>query len=236
VAEWRQSRRPSLLWWSLVVGVAVALKSHFSAAATTDLGWILLPLTLLLRLLTGWHFELNLSGEWESHEAGIVIVKACAGINFMVLSFLGWCWMLRPRDAVVRRWLEWPVFLGSSLLFAWLCALLVNVLRILAIVHVQPWLEPLLGAEQAHRQLGIAWYLSALCLQLLLAERGQWRRALHIACALYSAMLLLVPLLTGHALREPHDYGTHAAAVLVFIVPLLWLAGRRRPEPGRWRQ
>lgn len=228
MAEWRQDQRLPLLWWSLVIGVAAALKWHFSAAAAADLAWILRPLTLLLRLLTGWRFQMNPDGEWESHAAGIVLVKACAGINFMTLSFIAWCWMLRPRAVDGNRWLEWPVFLGSALLFAWLCALLVNTLRVLAIVHVQPWLDPWIGAEQAHRLLGIVLYLPALCLQLLLAERGQWRRALSIACALYATIMLLVPVLTGNALHDLRGYGAHAAAVLAFILPLLWLAGRRR--------
>jgi exosortase K len=226
VAEWWQRQRLPLQWWSLAGGIAAALKWHFSAAATADLEWMLRPLTLLVQLLTGWHFQPNLDHEWESREAGIVIVKACAGINFMILSFIAWCWMLRPRDRSPRRWLEWPVFLGVALLFAWLAALAVNALRVVAIVHVQPRLEPWLGAAQAHRTLGTVLYLGALCLQLLLAERGRWRRALRLACAMYAALMLLMPLLTGNALRDPRGFGVHAALVLAVIVPLLWLSGR----------
>jgi exosortase K len=223
VAEWWQGRRAPLLWWSLAGVLAAALKWHFSAAAAADLGWMLQPLTVLLRLLGGWHFELNQQGEWESVDAGIVIVKACAGINFMTLSFIAWCWMLRPRD-MNTRWLDWPVFLFGALLLAWLAALLVNALRILAIVHVQPVIAPWLGASQAHRLPGIAIYLGALGLQLLIAERGRWRRALRIACCLYGALMLAVPLLSGNVRGNPRDFTWHATTVLLVLLPLLWLA------------
>ena len=134
MAERWQSQRLPLAWWPLAVGIAAALKWHFSVAAASELVWMLRPLSLLLQLLTGWHFRPNADGEWQSFDAGIVLVKACAGINFMVLSLLGWCWMLRPHvdgasgaasarraappARAARAWplLEWPALLCMAAL------------------------------------------------------------------------------------------------------------------------
>ena len=206
------------------------LKWHFSVAATSELVWMLRPLSLLLQLLTGWHFRPNADGEWQSSDAGIVLVKACAGINFMVLSLLGWCWMLRPRaDSAVgaRVWpllLEWPALLCTAGVFAWLTALAVNALRILAVVHLQPSLEQWWAPAQAHRLIGLLVYLPALSLQLVLADRQHWRRAVLAGCELYAALMLVMPLLTGNARLTSPTYWQHAGIVLPVLVAAVLLS------------
>ncbi|MFO1402199.1 MAG: exosortase K [Steroidobacteraceae bacterium] len=200
MAEWWQRRRLATLWWSLAVGLASALKWHFRAAGADDIGWMLQPLALLLRLVAGWHFQRTPAGEWASADAGIVLIKACAGINFMVLSFLGWCWLARPRGAASRGaapraaaspLLEWPALLGGALVLAWMTALLVNLLRIVAIVHLQRLLQEWLPAEQAHRAVGMAVFLPALGLQWLLCEPQRPGLALLAAGGAQCALLLL---------------------------------------------
>jgi exosortase K len=198
VAEWWRCRRFTLLWWSLAVGLAAALKWHFSAAEAAEIGWMLRPLALLLRLVTGWHFQRTAAGEWASVDAGVVLVKACAGINFMTLSFLGWCWLARPRGTATASaggaLLEWPALLGGALVLAWLSALGTNLLRIVAIVHGQQLLQELLPPAQAHRLIGIAVFLPALSLQWLLCEPRRPAAALLAACGTYALLLLGVPL------------------------------------------
>lgn len=199
MAEWWQRRRLATLWWSLAVGLASALKWHFSAAEAAEIGWMLQPLALLLRLVASWHFQRTPDGEWASADAGLVLVKACAGINFMTLSFLGWCWLARPRGAAARvtaatTLLEWPALLGGALVLAWMTALAVNLLRIVAIVRAQHLLEAWLPPEQAHRLIGIAVFLPALGLQWLLCEPQRPARALLAAAGTYALLLLGLPL------------------------------------------
>jgi len=230
VSEQRHGMRATLVWWSLAAGVAVALKVHFSAAATSDLEWMLRPVALLLRLVTGWRFSQTDAGEWYSFDAGIVLVKACAGINFMTLSFLGWCWLCRPRNAarLHERASEWPVLLGCSLLLAWGTALVVNSLRILAIVHWQPTLELWLPAEDAHRLLGLAIYVTALNAQVLAFDRRRWRLSVLVACAGYTALMLGVPLVTGNAMEDIDLYLRNAVTSLLVLLPFVAFASVQR--------
>jgi exosortase K len=241
VAEWWQRQRLPLLWWLLAVGLAVGLKWHFSTAAASELGWMLRPLAWLLRAATGWRFERNADGEWQSLDAGIVLMKACAGINFMVLTFASWCWLWRPASAASPtaplRLHRYSLRLGRALLCAWVTALAVNALRILVIAHTQSRLERWLQPQDAHRLLGLLIYLPALTVQWLWADRGHAPRALLMGCGLYAALMLAAPLLTGHAWADPGTYSVHAAFVLAAALPLCGIAYwlHRAGRPGAQR-
>lgn len=185
---------------------------------------MLRPLAMLLHAVTGWSFARNADGEWEGVGAGLVLVKACAGINFMVLSFLGWCWLWRPHGFpgwAQRAPRRWPL-LGAALACAWLAALAVNTLRILVIARWQPGLEHWLAPANAHRVLGLLVYLPALSLQWLLIERRRPARALLAAAGLYVALMVIAPLLTGNAALQPARFAAHAAFVIGALLPL-WL-------------
>lgn len=224
----RRFQRHALLCWCLLAGgVAMLLKHQYSIATAAELDWMLQPLALLLQTLTGYAFRLGETGEWHSTAAGIALVKACAGINFMTMSLLGWCWIMRP-PASGFRWYHahaWPVQLATALLLAWVTALAINLVRILLVLAVGPALDPLLGAEAAHRLLGLLVYLSALLAQLLLFERRLRTRAVAMAVAIYGLVMLLVPLLSGQAWLQPELFRAHATTVLLALLPLmLWLA------------
>ncbi len=229
-----------LIWWPLAAGIAAALKAYFSAADSSSLVWMLRPLALLLRLLTGWHFQQNAGGDWESRAAGIVLVHACAGMNFMIMSFIGWCWLFRPQRPAARAMaaaIEWPLLLAAALLLAWAAALLVNALRVVAVVAWQPLLQQWLSTRQAHRQIGLLIYLPALTLQLMLGGRSRWYQAVLIGPAVYVAMMLLVPLLTGNATLGATAFREHGLVVLTLAVPLLLLGlGLRRQAYKSIRQ
>lgn len=224
MVEWRQCPRAPIAWCALAGAVAVALKFHFSAAAASDLQWMLHPLAWLLQSATGWGFQRDAAGNWESRTAGLVLVKACAGINFMVMSFIGWCWMLRPRAQAWSPW-QWPLRLVCALACAWLLALCANALRIVAIVTCQPLLEHWLAPVDAHRALGLAVYLAVLSLQWLLCDWRNPARALLLASGVYGSLMLGVPLAHGSAFAAPSRYGENAASVLIALMPLLCAIG-----------
>jgi exosortase K len=242
--------RQSLIWWLPAAGIAAALKWHFSAADSAALGWMLQPLSLSLRWLAGWHFLRSPAGDWASSDAGIVLVKACAGINFMTMSFIGWCAMLRPQAAQVaepaaaqRRsaLLEWSLRFVAALLLAWFTALAVNTLRVIAVVAWQPTLQHWLAPATAHRLIGLIIYLSALTLQLMRGEAHRLGRAALVGAAIYIAVMVLVPLLTGNAAANATAYREHAWVVLAIALPLAvaGVVGRPLRAPvafaPRWR-
>ena len=235
----KKAQQP-LIWWLLAAGTAAALKWHFSAADSASLAWMLRPLALSLQWLMARRFEQTAAGDWACAAAGIVLVKACAGINFMIMSFLGWCLWLQPRACGPAAsvpatapaapscsprspWLRWPILIAGALTLAWLVALGVNALRVLAIVAWQPKLEHWLAPAVAHRLIGLGVYLSALILQLTLADSGRPprpARAAWIAAALYLAVMLLVPMLSGHAGANTRQFREHLVMVLTVTVPL----------------
>jgi exosortase K len=189
---------------------------------------MLQPLSMALHAFTGWDFLRTADGDWESRDAGIVLVKACAGINFMTMSFIAWCLVLQPRllrsPLLVHRerlLRECAWRLAAALLLAWLSALAVNTLRVIAVVHWQPQLQRWLAPEAAHRLIGIVIYLAALTLQLLPGEGRRWSRAAMHGALIYGAVMLILPMLSGNAVASPTQYVEHALAVLIVMVPLL---------------
>ena len=193
---------------------------------------MLQPLSQSLRWVTSWHFLRTAAGDWASTDAGIVLVKACAGINFMTMSFIAWCLRLQPKlqlQSLLRvpgparqrsGLLDLPLRLMAALLLAWLTALAVNTVRIIAVVAWQPTLQQWLAPAAAHRLIGLVIYLCALTLQLL---QGQGRRlsdAALVGALIYSTVMLLLPLLSGNAAANLAQYREHALAVLVIALPL----------------
>ncbi len=98
-----QRHGATLCWWSIALAIAWALKHHYSVASAAELGWMLRPLARLLQFVSGHDFNQAPGGEWYSASAGIVLIKACAGINFMLMSFLGWCWLAQPAQRAAVR-------------------------------------------------------------------------------------------------------------------------------------
>lgn len=226
MVEWWQCRRAPLAWCALAGAVAVALKLQFSAAAASELQWMLHPLAALLQFATGKAFLRDAAGNWECRAAGLVLVKACAGINFMVLSFAAWCWLLRPQAVRWPAW-HWPARLAAALACAWIVTLGVNALRIVLVATLQLRLEDWLAAADAHRLIGLLTYLPALCAQALLADRAEPARAVLLACVLYLLLTLGIPLASGAAAAHPGLYAAHAIEALAVLAPLLVLAGWR---------
>jgi exosortase K len=231
------------LWIAATALGAVALKAEYSAASAAQLGWMLRPVAWMLQGLLRLPFHLTPAGEWQCDAAGIVLVKACAGINFMVMSFLGWCWLGKPVGTVRMNgalWWRWSLRLAGALVAAWLVAVLVNATRILVLIAVGPALDSWLGTAMAHRLIGLAVFLPALTAQLLIGERQLRGQAAVVAGALYLLVMIATPLLTGEAMTHATRYREHALTLLTVIAPLLlwgvlsWFRHRARLARGEW--
>lgn len=194
--------------WVWVLLAVLALKQLYATASTGELQWLLWPLASLLNTLSPLSFAPTPGGEWLDAEHGLVIVKACAGGNFLIASWLGYLWRRREGRLGLTAAL-------ASLGAAWLTTLAANAVRILLIAYCQDRVVQTTGlaAAESHRLIGILVYFGVLWMQLSL--RGGMGAALTAATALYLGITLLLPALHGMAIGRSALDATH----------LLWTAG-----------
>jgi exosortase K len=234
-----QSLRQSLIWWLPVFTLAFLLKLHYSSASAAELGWILQPLSDVLSLVTGHEFHRDTSGEWVSLSADVRLVKSCAGINFMLMSLVTFAWTFRPdpkeASGFIPRMAGHLALLASVSVAAWSMGLVANSLRILVAMSLQTEDSLLLSLglddSQIHRFIGLAVYLPLLTLQMLPVQRISRRQRLIIPALLYGALMVVVPLLTGNALRNPALFLEHLTQLTIGIAViqllLFWLMKQR---------
>ena len=209
----------TLSWWLAVLGVVVVIKHQYSIATTTDLEWMLRPLSLLLEWISGHPFHRDRLHEWVSVSGDVRLIKACAGINFMLMSLLAWAWVFRPdtnEKAEFPAWIAGHVLLLCAVcVAAWSTSLLANSLRILVAMNL-----PDHGAG-AHRLNGMLIYVPMLSLQLLLGDRRNWKTALAGPVLLYFLLMALVPLLTGNAFHNPALFIEHLLYLLAITAAMV---------------
>jgi exosortase K len=208
LAVGRPMPEPELPWAGLMVlGVALAIKHHYSIATTADLEWMLRPLSLLLEGLSGHPFHRDGLHEWVSEGADVRLVKACAGINFLLMSLLAWAWVFRPdrREEVdVSTWFRGRILLLFAVVIAaYTISLLANSLRILVAMSL-----PVQGPDP-HRLIGMLIYVPLLSLQLHLGDRANRKAALAGPVILYLLLMAVVPVLTGNAFNAPGWFIEH---------------------------
>ena len=226
---------------------AAAAKLYYSAASVNQLRWILAPTTLLVELLSGSRFEFESHAGYMSGDRSFVIAASCAGVNFLITSFLtlalGKLWRDRRVDTAWR-------FIPCAALLAYLSTILANTIRISTALglHSMPrelgWLSP----GQLHRLEGIFIYFGFLLLTFTLGEKmgsdrasasehtpGLFRRTF---CPLlfYYATTLGVPVANG-AYRQGAAFWEHALFVLLaplaLILPLATLRFYREQQVKR---
>lgn len=171
--------------WGVILLMVLAFKALYSSVPTSQLQWLLWPLATLLNNVSTLTFAPTPSGEWLDAEHNLIIVKACAGGNFLIASWLGYLWRWRDRLS--------PVMALKAFGAAWLTTLIANAIRIILIAHGQNdlALHTGLSAADTHRLIGIIVYFGILSLQL--AGAG----ALVTASAIYLGITLLLPWLNA---------------------------------------
>jgi exosortase K len=155
---------------AVAITIAAALKYHYSRAGADDLLWILYPVSLLTRLLTGLDFAYQPGEGFVNSGAGIVIAPACAGVNFLIITFCTVFFKMsgRPRSHMVRFALP-----GAVLATSYLLTVIVNGVRIAIAVFLYThdihygWLT----SERLHHIEGVIVYFSFLALFYLATDR-----------------------------------------------------------------
>jgi exosortase K len=233
----------ALTWWLMVLAVALLLKYHYSIATAADLDWMLHPLSLLLEWLTGHDFHRDSQYEWVSISADVRLVKACAGINFMLMSLMAYAWIIRPDRYVDTDRLSWfagqTLLLCAAIIASWITCLLANSLRIIVAMTVKShgWDLDVIGidATELHRLIGMAIYVPLLSMQMMLGNRSSLRAILAAPVLLYMLLMVMVPLLTGNALQHPKLFIEHLQQLLVmmvFLFGIYFVCRDRLPSVG----
>ena len=213
----------------VVVLCAAAVKLYYSTASVNQLRWILAPTAAAVELVTGSRFEFERHAGYISDDRSFLIAASCAGVNFLISSFLMLSltrlWRVRTQDT------GWG-FIPLVALCAYGATIVANTVRISTALRLRAvsldvgWLSQ----NQVHRLEGIFIYFGFLLLLFVLSEkmspesgsgerntRGLCRRA---CCPLlcYYATTLGIPLANG-AYRQGADFWVHALFVL--LIPLL---------------
>ena len=72
----------------VIVGAAALIKLYYSTASVNELRWILAPTTALVEFITGTSFEFESYAGYMSSDHTFLIAASCAGVNFLITSFL----------------------------------------------------------------------------------------------------------------------------------------------------
>jgi exosortase K len=206
-----------------------AIKRWYSHAALDDMQWMLMPLAKLLDVFLPGRFELQSNGEWFHREWEIVLVKGCSGINFFLMSLIGYAIVFSGQAMLSQQPSSLKVCLQVvlTLLSAWTTTLLVNTLRILLAMSfvrhhaLADWTG--LDSESLHRLAGLLVYFPALFIQMRIGERSSATKSYLLAVAIVVFMLVIVPLLTGNAFADIQMFIRHCAWLLLSIGSCLLL-------------
>ena len=155
----------------VVVTCAAGLKFYYSTASVNELRWILAPTTLLVEFITRREFAFESHAGYMSSDHTFLIAASCAGVNFLITSFLmlslRGIWKARSdRRQQLKGW----VFLPVSAATAYVATVLANTVRIsTALLHGSSDLA-WLSRNQMHRFEGVFIYFGSLLLLFLLSE------------------------------------------------------------------
>jgi exosortase K len=153
---------------------ALTLKLYYSTASPNQLRWILTPTTLLVELVSGTTFSFESHAGYITSDRSFIIAASCAGVNFLITSFLMLSLRRLWRDQSQNR-SDNPAwrFIPVAALFAYLATLVANTVRISTALRLQRMHLEIssLNGNQLHRFEGIFIYFGFLLLLFMLSER-----------------------------------------------------------------
>jgi len=245
-----------ILLYSLVLLVAFLLKWHYSVAGSDALRWILLPTATLAEYLTGFHFTYEYGVGYISTAAHLIIAPACAGVNFLIITF---CMItfsqLHRFKTPIPKYRCVMLYLGAAYLYT----IAINAIRIVTGIYLNrsTYLDTWFTPKQAHKIEGVVIFFTALlvfnfCINKATSFimhryrihgsnkilRHPYRSAVVVGlnCFFwYIIIMLIVPIVTHYHAIESSTLFNHAMMVIVLplfltvgilLLPLMILVGR----------
>ena len=186
-----RSKAADAAFVALALLLALGVKTFYSRAGASELGFILAPSCWVAAHLGGVDLVAEEGAGFISHAHRMVVGAACAGVNFLIIAFLA-VYFAR-RLAGVRGGIR-ELLIAAAVAYA--ATILTNGLRIILAAHLFQlggigWLTP----ERLHRLAGVVIYLAALVVVCRGLAPGRY--SLPIALACYLGVAIVLPLLNG---------------------------------------
>ena len=177
VASFRLQPRMVVLAMALLV-LAIAVKWWYRTATLDQLDFVLWPVANAITLFTGATWIVVPGEGYVFRSLGMVIDRSCSGINFMVIVWITFAFVLLRRSAAGCLSPYMALLAGVA---AYLLTILTNTGRILSMVMLHQQ-EIQLGQKQ-HEGLGAFFFISILVLSSMLLDRSLQRHTTHATLA-----------------------------------------------------
>jgi len=213
----KQPRAVDVAFVGLAFLLALGVKAFYSRAGASELAFVLAPSCWLAAHLGGIDLVAEDGAGYISHAHRMVVGPACAGVNFLIISFLAV--ILSRRVAGVRDGIRGLLIAIAA---AYAATILTNGLRIILAAHLfqlggAGWLT----AERIHRLAGVVIYCVAVVILCRALTPGGGAPIVPLAC--YVGVAIGVPLLNG----APRNRLFVEHALVVTAVSLVVLAAVR---------
>lgn len=235
-------------FYFLCACMAFFLKLHYSVATGSDLQWILLPTAGLVEAVSGIPFEPEAQAGLISKDFGLILIPACAGVNFLITAFCILAFSNLHRIGSARGKLLW---IGISAAAVYFLTVGVNAIRIIGAAHLyradiySGWATQ----ERMHRIWGATLYFLFLLPVYPVGERaarwlgvregrerppgaaqpydhGRLIRGFAIVFAWYILVVIGIPVLNSAWKGNPPQFVEHCATILalwIVLLPLFFL-------------
>jgi len=230
----KQPKTGDVAFVGLAFLLALGVKAFYSRAGASELAFILAPSCWLAAHLGRIDLVAEQGAGYISHAHRMVVGPACAGVNFLVISFVAV--ILSRRTAGVRDGIRGLLI---AIVAAYAATILTNGLRIILAAHLfqlggAGWLTP----ERIHRLAGVVIYCVAVVILCRALTPGGGSLIVPLAC--YVGVAIGLPLLNGAARNRLFvEHALVVAAVSLLVLAVVRAAATRRrivsrTEPARW--
>lgn len=241
--------RKNGLFYLLAVSAVFFVKVCADTADSDALVWILTPVSGWVQILSGISFEYVAHVGYVSHAYRFIIAPSCAGVRFLLLTFMMLIFSFTHLAGTQRKKVFWFAFCVG---FSYITTVLVNGIRIVISIYLPLFLADKgllpgwLTAKRLHTMIGTAVYFSFLFVIYFLAGKlcMKFFGAPHSAKAVrhgkklvapvfwYFVTVLFFPLLSRIYHNQWAGFGQYALLVtgICAVIVLFWVLITRRAD------
>lgn len=166
-----RSRSRTIALALLLLGLAVGVKWWYRTATLDELTFALRPVAGAISLFTGAPWTLEPGEGYVFRELGMVVDRSCSGINFLVIVWITFAFLLLRRSAMGC---VAPYMVLLAGVVAYLLTLLANTGRILCMVALEQ--QGYHAGPKQHEALGAFFFIGILLLASLVLDRSMQHR------------------------------------------------------------